>query len=128
MKKKKINTWKDAYLLPLHYTLEDMPLWVDDANGERAFDLHKELSPERARCLLELFNGNDTPDLALQGKFTYDDDNGDILWDGYAFITIRGWGHLTSHGGYNLDNKTAARIQDEFAAYLLERLNLNQRH
>ena len=38
-------------------------------------------------------------------------------------LFVRGWGHLTGIGGYNLPPKKAAQIQDEFAEYIVEQIN-----
>jgi hypothetical protein len=38
-------------------------------------------------------------------------------------LFVRGWGHLIGSGGHNLPPKEAARIQDEFAEYIVEQLN-----
>lgn len=38
-------------------------------------------------------------------------------------LLVRGWGHLTGGGGYNLPPKKAAQIQDEFAEYIVEQIN-----
>ncbi len=38
-------------------------------------------------------------------------------------FSVRGWGHLTGIGGLHLPENGAARIQDDFIAYILKRLN-----
>lgn len=38
-------------------------------------------------------------------------------------LMIRGWGHLTGVGGLNLTPEEAARIQDEFGSYIIDKLN-----
>lgn len=42
---------------------------------------------------------------------------------GGRFLLIRGWGMLTGIGGYNLPAEKAAKIQDEFAEWIVSRLN-----
>jgi magnesium-transporting ATPase (P-type) len=38
------------------------------------------------------------------------------------FILIRGWGSLTSSGGYNLTGEYASKIQDSLAEYIIDKL------
>lgn len=38
------------------------------------------------------------------------------------FILIRGWGSLTSNGGYNLSGEYASKIQDSLAEYIIDKL------
>lgn len=48
--------------------------------------------------------------------------NGEISVDGHPFILVRGWGNLVGTGGYNLDGRWAARIQDSLEEYIVEKL------
>lgn len=48
--------------------------------------------------------------------------NGEISVDGHPFILIRGWGGMVGGGGYNLDERWAARIQDSLEEYIVEKL------
>ena len=49
--------------------------------------------------------------------------NGEISVDGHPFILIRGWGRMVGIGGYNLDERWAAKIQDSLAEYIVNKLS-----
>lgn len=51
------------------------------------------------------------------------DDNSIIYINGEPCIEIRGWGCLTGVGGYNLSNEDACKIQNDFADFLVNKLN-----
>ena len=53
--------------------------------------------------------------------------NGEITVNSVPFILIRGWGNLTSSGGYNLDGDYACKIQDTLAEYIVEKLNFGEK-
>ena len=48
--------------------------------------------------------------------------NGEISVDGHPFILIRGWGGMVGTGGYNLDERWAAKIQDSLEEYIVNKL------
>lgn len=53
-------------------------------------------------------------------ELTYDAP--EILLNGKPSLIVRGWGHLTGVGGLNLPEEEAAKIQDEFAAWVISKL------
>jgi hypothetical protein len=48
----------------------------------------------------------------------------EILYQGNPIMKIRGWGHLTGIGGLNLDTEKAAKIQDDFGEWIVEKLKI----
>ena len=44
--------------------------------------------------------------------------NGEIFCNRKHMFTVRGYGHLTSSGGFNLPMEEAIRLQDEFACWV----------
>lgn len=48
--------------------------------------------------------------------------NGTIYYKDKVFIVTRGWGYLTGTGGLHLKEEDAIKIQDDFAAYIVEQL------
>lgn len=50
-------------------------------------------------------------------------DGKDRLYDGKFHFLVRGWGYLTGCGGLNLPKDLAAKMQDGFIEYILDRLN-----
>jgi hypothetical protein len=57
-----------------------------------------------------------------EALFEYDG-NCHILYDTHPLLRVRGWGMLTGVGGYNLSPKDAARIEDDFAIFIVGQLN-----
>jgi len=49
-------------------------------------------------------------------------DNGEVYVNGIPLLTVRGWGYLTGEGGLNLSQEEAERIQNEFIAWVADRL------
>ncbi|MEX0596252.1 MAG: hypothetical protein WD512_07105 [Candidatus Paceibacterota bacterium] len=116
--------FKDAYEFPLEL------MWskVHTKDGGMAFDFAKgfgkpndeddEECPTQQR-VVDIINGKIDGD--IKGDFDYKD--GDIYLNGKFIITIRGWGNLTSPNCLNLTPEAAARVQDEFAFYIIKRLS-----
>lgn len=46
-----------------------------------------------------------------------------ILFDDKKVLLIRGWGYLTGCGGLKLDPEVAAKIQDNFAEWVVSKLS-----
>lgn len=47
----------------------------------------------------------------------------EILNDGQKFICIRGWGNLTGTGGYHFSQEKAAKIQDNFRDWIIDKIS-----
>jgi len=113
--------WLDVWELPLH--LDECDTYAYSKNGTMAltFDADTEEQILEARKIVAIINGEEEPD--RQHEYVH---NGyaDIYCDAERFVfSVRGWGHLTGTGGLHLPEKGAARIQDDFIAYILKRLN-----
>jgi len=118
-----MRDFKEIYTLPLKNT------WgkVFTKDDNLAFDFPMrfifpdciKLSEESQDELVAIING-EKPN-TKKHNFTYDD--GNILLDDKLFIIIRGWGHLTGIGGLNLSSEEAVVIQDNFAKYIIGKLN-----
>lgn len=74
--------------------------------------------------ILNALNGKSTDkfldELELEIKEDFEDCS--IYNRGKLFITIRGWGNLTSESGFNLTNQDAGKIQNEFAKWIVWKL------
>lgn len=46
---------------------------------------------------------------------------------GWMRLVVRGWGHLTGCEGLNLPNDVAAKLQDEFRDWIVERITENKK-
>lgn len=66
---------------------------------------------------------------AINGEKEFENKGGwtaigcDIYHNGELKFYARGWGHLTSPSGCNLSSEEAAKTQDGFINYILEKLN-----
>ena len=124
------NNWTECYKLPLH--LDDYCQYAWDADGNMAlsafnlvYDEHGDLASgeeQRIAHMIDIINGECPTD--YEAKWTTgDDDTTEIYYDGKFQFLVRGWGYLTGYGGLNLPEDLAAKIQNEFIAYILDRLN-----
>ena len=124
---KQVVTVETAFQLPL----KNYHGKVFTADDHMAFDFAQKFSYPTAFTISEdnrnkitaIVNGEqlriDTNlDLSMSDGTIY------VTADGVKkeFIIIRGWGHLCGFGALNLDEETAAKIQDEFAAMVFERI------
>ena len=123
------KNWTEYYKLPLH--LDDHGSYAWDANGNMAlssfdlvYDENGDFTPgekERINHIIGIINGECPTD--YETKWTVGDDVTEIYYKGKFQFLVRGWGYLTGYGGLNLPEDLAAKIQDEFIAYILGRLN-----
>lgn len=67
---------------------------------------------------VDVLNGESSavgnPDVGCEG--------GEIYVNGDPFLVVRGWGHLTGRGALNLSENEAAKIQDDFAAWVVGKI------
>lgn len=82
---------------------------------------HTETDKERINHLIDIINGKCPTD--YEAKWTVGDDVLEIYYKGKFQFLVRGWGHLTGCGGLNLPGDLAAKMQDGFIAYILNKLN-----
>lgn len=114
-------SWEDVWELPLH--LDECDTYAYSKNGTMAltFDADTEEQILEARKIVAIINGEQESD--RQHEYVHNG-SADIYCDAERFVfSVRGWGHLTGTGGLHLPEKGAARIQDDFIAYILKRLN-----
>ena len=123
------KNWTECYKLPLH--LDDYCLYAWDVDGNMAlssFDLVYDENgdfasgeKERISHIIDIINGECPTD--YEAKWTAGDDVTEIYYKGKFQFLVRGWGHLTGCGGLNLPEDLAAKMQDGFIAYILDKLN-----
>ena len=122
--------WRDCYKMPLH--LDKYGVFAWDAEWHMAlsrfnykYDERGNLIPgeqERIKHIINVINGNCVPVFLPEWKLS-DDDRCAITYNGEYQFLVRGWGYLTGCGGLNLPEDLAAKIQDEFIDYIINRLN-----
>lgn len=109
------------YKMPLH---DNYP-YVMCCDSMMAFNWTINLNEEKRKDIIRKIN-DEYKCLSFQRKFFYRDNSicyinskGEIQ----PILLVRGWGRLIGVGGYHLEPRKAAQIQDEFAEYIVEQLN-----
>lgn len=98
--------------------------WVyEGKNNDFVFEFADEFPREDYEKVIFRLNALKKEDEPIPDyNLVYDNKSGMIKNNGVDFIEIRGWGNLTGIGGYNFSGEKAAKIQDDFAEWLIERL------
>lgn len=114
--------WQDVYKLPLH---NFGPVKAFSDNSVMSYDYLDWRQPqEYYDHIVAIINGDIESDSMCQFInegciiFKVNPDGNKI-----PILRIRGWGHLTGVGGLHLPSEKAAKIQDSFVNYIVERLN-----
>lgn len=122
--------WTECYKLPLE--LDKFGIFAYDVNNHKALscftyagDENDNFLPgekERVRRIIDIINGDKTsdfdPDWEIDPLHRCE-----ILYKGVRQFLVRGWGYLTGCGGLNLPEKLAAKMQDGFINYIIDKLN-----
>jgi hypothetical protein len=115
-----LENFKKYFQFPLIY---DDILYVFDSNNKMVFQFEEEFpNNELRRCIVDILNGNYIKLLFIDQKEIKVEDSYIKLWNKY-FISIRGWGYLTSPSCCNLDEIEAVKVQDEFIEYLIKSIS-----
>lgn len=122
-----MKDFKEAYKFPLKKDEGYGKVFTVDNN--MAFDFAPKwlyddaitLSDQRRQDVVDVINGTRRPS-KNDYKLEYNSENGMIRLDNKSFILIRGWGYLTGSGGLKLPWKTAKKLQDDFAQYIIDQL------
>lgn len=77
---------------------------------------------ERIKHIIDVINGDCVSDFKPEWKLS-DDEPCKITYKGEYQFLVRGWGYLTGCGGLNLPEELAAKMQDGFIEYILDKLN-----
>lgn len=106
--------WTDIWHLPLNY---DGMSYAWGKNNTMAL-MFGNLTNEDIYKIVETINGNENAKIE---NITYE--NGEFLINGQMAFIVRGWGHLTGIGGRNLPSEVAAKLQNDFANHILNKLS-----
>lgn len=110
-------TFKDVYKLPLRLDEYSMS-YIWSSNGVMTFTTLVN-DESFIKEILGILNGDLTIKLN-EIDVTYDGEY--IKMDGHAILLLRGWGHLTGCGALNIPTEKAAKIQDDFANWVVNKL------
>lgn len=121
--------FQDYFKFPLRmWESMSSKVWTND--NKMAFDWMINVPRETKQKLLDRINGTVNTPYTVKKEYWHDSGiiycrllSGEKEGIEFKMLRIRGWGMLTGVGGYNLDNKTAAEIQDAFAEYIVKQLN-----
>lgn len=112
--------WKEVYKLPLKYSPWcSCIVWSD--NMVHALDIFvDDDSGEVSQLIVDVLNG------MCSRKFEIIEEKPTVIklrtTSHDVKIVIRGWGHLTGIGGLNLLGEEAAKIQDDFQKWIVNKL------
>ena len=118
-------TWEQVWELPLHCDKYSLYAW--SKNGTMAITLEHENDYKQDEALLKSIVNRINGGPLLDSAGHWSNNTCDFFLDGKYIFCVRGWGHLTGCGAMNLHPKDAERIQDEFIAFVLNRLNANEK-
>ena len=113
--------WQDVWTLPLK--LDEYGMYAFSANRVMAlaFEGETEDQMREARNIVAIINGEASP--AESHEWVHDG-RANIYCDAERFVfSVRGWGYMIAPAMLHLPVKEAARIQDDFIAYILDKLN-----
>jgi hypothetical protein len=107
--------FKEVYKPPFRV---DMGIYGFSSNGTTTFTAFGSVAQKNLAKVVELLNGERTD------KFKKDDIivKKDKLFIEGDVILVRGWGKLIGSGGLNLPPQEAAKLQDDFIAWVVENI------
>lgn len=118
-----MKTFREVYKLPFTEG-GGLSSWIYDQNDNFCFQFEEWKFNAPNKLMLAIINGDDNfenPELIFTHKHGEICDNKNKHW-----ITIRGWGNLTSQNCLGFSDIEAANIQDTLAEYIVERLNFRK--
>jgi len=121
MSKKKTKQplkWEEIYELPLHLDKYGPYAWSVNDTMALMFDKREKIGPDERAKILASIN-----DSAISEYENITIRNATDFYEGERYLfCVRGWGNLIGIGALNLPEEEAAKIQDGFVAYILEKL------
>jgi len=113
--------WEDVWELPLHLDKHDTYAYAKNGTMALTFESNTKEEILEARKIVAIINGEAESD--RQHEYIHDGCAG-IFCDARRLVfSVRGYGYLTGTGGLHLPWSGAIRVQDDFIAYILKRLN-----
>lgn len=117
-----MKTFKDYYKFPLES--DSLGVYVLTADGQHAFNWLCRENEILRQDIVDKINGDEHFGGVQRTWSVQQSSIGRVICcDDAPVLLPRGWGMLRGIGAYNLDEETAARIQDEFIDYVVEQLN-----
>lgn len=117
----KTDVSKSALFYTRPFYMTEYGRQVYDAKNNFVFEFEKGVSKDLQKETIFSLNAlNHEPISNLKLSFL---DAVEILNDGQKFICIRGWGNLTGTGGYHFSQEKAAKIQDDFRDWIIDKIS-----
>ena len=115
-------TFKDIYKPPFKRSMNG--LYVQSDNHVTTFIVGSENADVHLNKIVEILNGNKFADKYDKNDVSVVDHTKIVIDMKYAkqkeVILVRGWGALIGSGGFNLDPKVSAKIQDDFIQWVVD--------
>ena len=115
-----MKTWTDVYKLPMK--MDYYGGYIFDSRCQMMAQFVGEMEEDNS----DMFDCITKKYTELDAEFEYRQRDQMVLADGEEVISIRGYGYLTGVGGLKLPHDEAAKIQDEFGQYIVDKLNGKQ--
>jgi len=117
----KTDVSKSALFYTRPFYMTEYGRQVYDAKNNFVFEFEKGVSKDLQKETIFSLNAlNQEPISNLKLSVL---DAVEILNDGQKFICIRGWGNLTGTGGYHFSQEKAAKIQDDFRDWIIDKIS-----
>lgn len=127
--------WEDVYVLPLRPLFNSYSKIVT-SQTRMAFDFIgdyfvisdvdcKTLSTHDKEKIVKVLNDelNEKGEkILIKSNLTLTHERNLLKVNGLVFAVIRGWGYLTGVGGFNVSSEEAQRIQNDFAEFIVKKL------
>lgn len=110
-----MNNIENYYKPP--YSTDGLYIWT--ADNEMAFSSVNDDLEDILNTIVKVVNGE-----IKESPFKTVRYHKELIYiDEKPVLTVRGWGHLISCGGFNLSYDKAAAIQDQFGEWFAKQLN-----
>lgn len=117
----KADVSKSALFYTRPFYMTEYGRQVYDAKNNFVFEFEKGVSKDLQKETIFSLNAlNHEPISNLKLSVL---DAIEILNDGQKFICIRGWGNLPGIGGYHFTQEKAAKIQDDFRDWIIDKIS-----
>lgn len=109
----------EIYKPPFH---DFFGIGANTREGVHCFDWKVRIDPQSKQRIIDILNGDINQPLEHDVRY----DRGTVYINETPVMLIRGWGYLTGCGALNLPSEEAAKIQDDFGEWIVNKLKQNE--